>query len=302
MKANILLLITALLWGFAFVAQRAGMEFIGPFSFNAVRFALGSISLIPLLIFNKKRKFKNEKIFPSEKRKKILWAGILAGVILFIGASLQQTGIVYTTAGKAGFITGLYLILVPIIGIFFKHKSKTLTWISAVIAVFGLYLLSVNEKFILEKGDALVFVSSVFWALHVIVIDILIKKVDPIKIAFLQFAVCSLLSFGMSFTFEVITIKKIYDALIPILYGGLISVGVAYTLQVVAQQYAPPSHAAIILSLESVFGLLGGWLILGETISFIGIIGCSLMLAGMILSQVSVSSDLKIKKKYVAEN
>ena len=257
-----------MLWGFAFVAQRAGMEFIGPFSFNAVRFALGSASLIPLLLLNRKRKFKNEKIFPKEKRKEIIWAGLIAGVVLFIGASLQQIGIVYTTAGKASFITGLYLIIVPIIGIFLKHKSKKLTWISACIAVVGLYLLSVNEKFILEKGDALVFISSIFWALHVIVIDILIKKVDPIKIAFLQFAACSLLSFGVSFTFEILTFQKIYDALIPILYGGLISVGIAYTLQVVAQQYAPPSHAAIILSLESVFGLLGGWMILGETISF----------------------------------
>ncbi len=295
MKASILLVITAILWGFAFVAQRAGMEFIGPFSFNAVRFALGSISLIPLLIFNKKRKFKNEKIFPKDKRKKILLAGLLAGTVLFIGASLQQIGIVYTTAGKASFITGLYLILVPIIGIFFKQKSKTLTWISALIAVVGLYLLSMNEEFIIENGDALVFVSSIFWALHVIIIGYLILKIDPIKIAFLQFFVCSFLSFAGSFIYESITIQNIYNALIPILYGGLISVGVAYTLQVVAQQYAPPSHAAIILSLESVFGLLGGWMILGETISLRGVIGCSLMLTGMILSQVSVSSKKNIE-------
>ncbi len=302
MKANILLLITATLWGFAFVAQRAGMEYIGPFGFNAVRFALGSISLIPLLIFNKRKKFQNENIFPAGKRKEIFWAGIIAGIVLFTGASLQQIGIVYTTAGKAGFITGLYLILTPLIGIFFKYKSQSLTWVSAVIAVIGLYLLSVNEKFILEKGDALVFFSSIFWALHVIVIDILIKKVDPIKIAFLQFAVCSLLSFTVSFTFEVLTFQKIYNALIPILYGGLISVGIAYTLQVVAQQYAPPSHAAIILSLESVFGLLGGWMILGETISLRGMVGCSFMLMGMILSQLSISSKKKIEAKSFAGN
>ena len=291
-----------MLWGFAFVAQRAGMEFIGPFSFNAVRFAIGSLSLIPLLLFNKKRKFNKEKIFLKEKRKEIIWAGIIAGVVLFIGASLQQIGIVYTTAGKAGFITGLYLILVPIIGVFFKQKSKVLTWISAFIAVVGLYLLSVNEQFILGKGDGLVFISSIFWALHVIVIGFLIKKIDPIKIAFLQFAVCSLLSFIVSFAIEVITLQNIYNALIPILYGGLISVGIAYTLQVVAQQYAPPSHAAIILSLESVFGLLGGWLILNETISLRGIIGCSLMLAGMILSQISISSGNKINDKSFAES
>ncbi len=296
MKANILLLITATLWGFAFVAQRAGMEYIGPFSFNAVRFAIGSISLIPLLEYNKRRKFQKEKIFQKGKRRGIILAGISAGAILFIGASLQQVGVVYTTAGKAGFITGLYLILTPFIGIFFRHKSKSLTWVSAIIAAIGLYLLSVNESFILEKGDALVFISAIFWALHVIVIDILIKKVDPIKIAFLQFAVCSLLSFVVSFSFEVITLQKIYNALIPILYGGLISVGVAYTLQVVAQQYAPPSHAAIILSLESVFGLLGGWMILGETISMRGLIGCSFMLTGMILSQLSISSHKKIEK------
>ncbi len=301
MKANILLLITAILWGFAFVAQRAGMEHIGPFSFNAIRFALGSASLIPLLILNHKRKFNNSKIFPKEKRKEYFLAGIFAGTVLFAGASLQQKGIVYTTAGKAGFITGLYLIIVPIIGIFFKQKLKLLTWVSAFIAVIGLYLLSINDNFVFSTGDTLVFLSAIFWAAHVIVIGYLIKSVDPLIIAFLQFAVCSILSFAASFIFEVITIQKISGALIPILYGGLISVGVAYTLQVVAQQYAPPSHAAIILSLESVFGLLGGWLILGELISLRGIIGCSLMFAGMILSQISISSKKILKLERLKE-
>jgi len=291
MKSNILLLITAMLWGFAFVAQRSGMEYLGPFTFNAIRFALGGISLIPLLLFNQHRKFKNKKFLPLLTDKMLLKGGAVAGIIIFFGASLQQGGIVYTSAGKAGFITGLYIILVPILGLILKQKTSLRTWIGAFVAVLGLYLLSVRNDLSIGLGDLLVLASAFFWAAHVLWISRISRKTDPIQLAFFQFMICSILSFIIALVNEVSTLQNVFDAAIPILYAGVVSVGIAYTLQVVAQRDAHPSHAAIIMSLESVFAVIGGWIVLNESIAFRGLIGCSLMLAGMIISQI----NLKIK-------
>lgn len=288
MKSNLLLLITAAIWGFAFVAQRAGMEFTGPFAFNAARFALGSISLIPLIIINQRRTFKSQKIIPSFKTKTILLGGTAAGIILFFGSSFQQAGIVYTTAGKAGFITGLYIILVPIIGLFLFQKTSIGTWAGAVVAVIGLYLLSFTSKFTIASGDLLVLISAFFWSAHVLLIGRISPKTDPIKLAFFQFVICSLLSFIAALIFETTSINNLTDGLIPILYAGLMSVGIAYTLQIVAQRDAHPSHAAIIMSLEAVFAVIGGWIILDEIIPLRGLIGSGLMLLGMIISQMNI--------------
>jgi drug/metabolite transporter (DMT)-like permease len=288
MKSNFLLLITAAIWGFAFVAQRAGMEFTGPFAFNAARFALGSISLIPLMIINRRRTFKSQKLTPSFKTKTILIGGTTAGIILFFGSTFQQTGIVYTTAGKAGFITGLYIILVPIFGLLLNQKTSAGTWLGVLFAVTGLYLLSVTKDFSIESGDLLVLISAFFWTAHVLLIGRISPKTDPIKLAFFQFVICSLLSFIAALIFETTTIINLTDALLPIFYAGLMSVGIAYTLQVVAQRDAHPSHAAIIMSLEAVFALIGGWIILDESISLRGLIGCGLMLVGMIISQINI--------------
>ena len=277
-----------MIWGFAFVAQRSGMEFVGPFTFNAVRFTLGGISLIPLLIINKKRRFKSEPLPPLSSNKILLKGGIIAGVILFFGASFQQGGMVYTTAGKAGFITGLYIILVPILGIMFKQKTSAAIWLGAVIALVGLYLLSVNENLSIGLGDLLVLASAIFWALHVLVIGRFSPKTDPIQLAFFQFMLCAFFSLVASIIIETTTLQNIFDASVPILYAGVVSVGIAYTLQVVAQQEAHPSHAAIIMSLEAVFAVIGGWIILDESIPLRGLIGCALMLTGMILSQVGI--------------
>ncbi len=277
-----------MIWGFAFVAQRSGMEFVGPFTFNAVRFTLGGISLIPLLLINRKRKFKNESLLPLSSNKILLKGGIIAGVILFFGASFQQGGMVYTTAGKAGFITGLYIILVPILGIMFKQKTSAAIWLGAVIALVGLYLLSVNENLTMGLGDLLVLASAFFWGLHVLVIGRFSPKTDPIQLAFFQFMLCAFFSFIASIILEETTLQNIFDASVPILYAGVVSVGIAYTLQVVAQQEAHPSHAAIIMSLEAVFAVIGGWIILDESIPLRGLIGCGLMLTGMIISQVGI--------------
>jgi len=286
LRANALLLLAALLWGFAFVAQRAGMKHVEPFIFNGVRFGLGSASLVPLILINQKRQRVHG---PTSKNRKILpLGGFLAGLALFIGVSLQQIGIVYTTAGKAGFITGLYVIIVPIFGLLAGHKPDIGTWIGAILAAVGLYLLSVTGKFSMSRGDLLVLVSAFFWAIHVHIIGWFSTRTDTIMLAFLQFVTCSILSLTIAVFTEVIAIQGLSKAAIPILYGGFVSVGIAYTLQVVAQRYTYPSHAAIVLSLETVFAALGGWIILGEVLALRGLIGCVLIFVGIILSQLDV--------------
>jgi len=294
LKSNILLIITAMIWGFAFVAQRSGMEFVGPFTFNAARFTLGGISLIPLLLINKKRKFRNQFLFPLSSNKILLKGGITAGIILFFGASLQQGGMVYTSAGKAGFITGLYIILVPILGIMFKQKTSGAIWFGAITALAGLYLLSVKENLSIDLGDLLVLASAFFWGLHVLVISRFSPKTDPIQLAFFQFTLVAFFSLIVSIIVETTTLQNIIDASVPILYAGVVSVGIAYTLQVVAQQDAHPSHAAIIMSLEAVFALIGGLIVLNESIPVRGLIGSGLMLVGMIVSQLGL-----LKRKIV---
>jgi len=285
MKSNLLLLLTAVIWGFAFVAQRAGMEYLGPFTFNTARFTLGSLSLIPLLLINKKRKFAKEKFLPL-KDKKLLFGGLAAGTVLFLGAAFQQGGLVYTDAGKAGFITGFYVILVPILGLFIKQKTSLLTWLGATVAIVGLFFLSVNETFDVNIGDILVFIGAFFWAIQILVIGYYSTRVDPFQLAFSQFVVCAVLSFVVALLTETIIIQSILYAYLPILYAGLFSVGIAFTIQVVAQREAHPANAAIIMSLEAVFAVLGGWMILNESIPMRGFLGCLLMLIGMIVSQL----------------
>jgi len=285
MKSNLLLLLTAVIWGFAFVAQRAGMEFLGPFTFNTARFALGSLSLIPLLLINQKRKFEKEKFLPLND-KKLLYGGISAGTVLFLGATFQQGGLVYTDAGKAGFITGFYVILVPILGLFISQRTSLLTWLGAVVAIVGLYFLSVNETFDINIGDVLVLIGAFFWAIQILVIGYYSTKVDPFQLAFSQFVVCAIFSLVSALLTETIILQNILYAYLPILYAGLFSVGMAFTIQVVAQREANPANAAIIMSLEAVFAVLGGWIILSESIPARGLLGCLLMLVGMILSQL----------------
>lgn len=288
LKSDILLILTAVIWGFAFVAQRVGMEFVGPFTFNGVRFALGSLSLMPLIIFMNRNRHGSVANQPESRAnlKTFLLGGVLAGIALYMGASLQQVGLVYTTAGKAGFITGLYVVIVPLMGLFWKLRPSTGTWMGAILAAIGLYLLSVTEEFTIAFGDLLELIGAFFWAGHVLILGWLSPKTDALKLAALQFATCSVLSLVTAVFTETITAEGIFQAAVPILYGGMLSVGVAYTLQVVAQKHAPPSHAAIILSMESVFAAIGGWIFLNEILSLRSLVGCMFMLAGMLLSQL----------------
>lgn len=290
-KSELLLLLTAIIWGFAFVAQRAGMEHVGPFTFNAIRFALGSLSLVPWLYV--KSKSKNTEP-PKGWNRQTLVAGLVAGAAIFVASSFQQIGIVYTTAGKAGFITGLYVIFVPVFGIFIRQLTRTNVWLGALLAVAGLYFLSIHENFTIQTGDALVLVSAAFFAVHILIIGRFTFRVSAIRLSIIQFGVCSLLSFVIAIFSEEILWPTILDAAIPILYGGLFSVGIAYTLQVIGQKHAHPSAASIILSLESLFAVLGGWMLLGETLTARGWLGCSLMLAGMVLAQLRFNSGRKV--------
>jgi len=294
--ANMILLLTAAIWGLGFVAQRVGSQFVGAFTFNGIRFAIGSLSLVPLIIFfNRKNAKKNSKskdqdsLKDQASLKETLIAGIAVGFVLYIAATLQQIGLTDSTAGKAGFITGLYMVFVPLFGIFLKHKVGLNSWIGVIVAVVGLYLLSIKRDFTIENGDRLILIGAIFWAIHILVIDKFSKRVDALKLSSLQFATCAILSMLTAFFTEEITIAGLKGSLIPILYGGLLSVGVAYTLQVVAQKNAKPSHAAIILSTESVFGAIGGALMLHEVMGSRELFGCVLIMGGILISQIDLS-------------
>lgn len=293
--SSLALLIAAAIWGFAFVAQRVGMKYIGPFTFTGIRFALGAISLIPLMIFynNKDEKVKIKNI----KGNNNLLGGVIIGIILFLAASFQQVGLIGTSAGKAAFITGLYIVFVPMLGLFLRHHIKANTWIGAVIAVVGLYFLCVTNRFSISYSDMLELASAFLFAIHILLIDYFSQKINVLRLAFSQFITCSILSMITAVFIEHITASGILQALIPILYGGICSVGVAYTLQIVGQKNAEPSHAAIICSMETVFATIGGIFILNEQLGVKGSIGCLLMLTGMILSQLKSNKqeDIEIK-------
>jgi drug/metabolite transporter (DMT)-like permease len=262
------------------------MEHIGPFTFNGVRFGLGSLALAVFLGLRRGRVSTVEIERSSNPSRFLIRAGLLSGLVLFGGASFQQVGIVYTTAGKAGFITGLYVVIVPILGLLWGQRIGYKTWFGAVLAVGGLYLLSFRGIVNVSPGDVLVLISAFFWAGHVLTIGWFSPRTDFLVLACLQFAICSLLSLVVALFIEVWDLQAIFRALIPILYAGLLSTGVAYTLQVAAQRRVPPAHASIIMSLEAVFAALGGWLLLKEIIPVRGLVGCCLMLGGMVISQM----------------
>jgi drug/metabolite transporter (DMT)-like permease len=295
LRADILLLLTSCIWGFAFVAQSAGMDYVGPFTFNGIRFLLGSLSLLPLIFVLRHRADAGKAspepgASPQAAPKQLILASLAAGTCLFVAASLQQVGIIYTTAGHSGFITGLYVVLVPIFGIFLGRKTGLPTWIGAAFTLTGLYFLSVAGKLgAVNLGDIITAVGALFWTCHVLLIDALVKRVDPLPLSSGQFACCGLLSCMVALLRrEPLAAANLVEGMGPILYGGLASVGVAYTLQVVAQKDAPPAHASIILCLEGVFAALGGVLILSEPLGPWTLLGFVLMFCGMLATQWDV--------------
>ena len=292
-QANLVLLITAVIWGGGFVAQRLGMQLMGPYIFNGFRFFIGALTLAPIVLIRK-------QTGTSQKGNlnRTLLVGAVAGLFIFFGATFQQLGLVYTTAGKAGFITGLYVVIVPLLGMVWGDRGSLFTWLGAMLAVIGLYILSASRGVVFAPGDGFVLIGACFWALHVQFIARYSPDVDVFQLSFVQSLFTSLISFGVGYFTEDVVFDQVLSAAIPILYGresrpwraifygGVISIGIAYTLQVIGQRYAKPAPAAIILSLESVFAVFWGWLILSEVLTPKILAGSSLMLAGMMVSQI----------------
>lgn len=289
MLANILLLITAFIWGSAFVAQRVGMNFVQPFTFNFSRFTLSTLVLIPVVSFMErlqKNKNTDSEDLKLYDKKTFLKASIVCGSFLFAGSSLQQFGLVFTTAGKSAFITTLYILLVPIFGLFFKHRVSLAGWIAVVFGTVGLYFLCITESFTIAKGDFIVLIGAFFWTSHVLSIDYFLPKVNPVRLAMAQFAVCALFSFVAALIFESPDVGSIMAAGVPILYAGIMSGGIGYTFQILGQQYTTPTIASLLMSMESVFALVAGYFLLNELMSGREFLGCVLMFIAIIISQI----------------
>lgn len=284
-KSDFILIFVAVIWGLAFVAQRIGMDYIGPFTFNGIRFALGSLSLLPIIFLTRSKT-------SAGNNDELIKSGIISGIFLFCGISFQQVGLVYTTAGKAGFITGLYVIIVPFLALFFKQETPSSgTWIGAVLASIGMYFLSVTQGLDMNHGDLLIFFSAICFAFHLIIIGKFSNRFNAVQLSLVQCVVCTVLSLLVAAVFETFILSNILSASIPLIYGGVLSVGVAYSLQIYGQKNSVASHAAIILSLESVVAAIGGWIILNEIFSGRAIFGCTLMLAGILISQLYIKKN-----------
>lgn len=284
-KNPLLLLLTATIWGVAFVAQSVGMDYVGPFTFNGVRSLLGAIVLIPVIFVFGQGKDAKEKAALEDK--KVLWkGGILCGLCLCAATSLQQIGIQYTTAGKAGFLTAMYIIIVPVLGLFRGRKFSPVLGISIALATAGLYLLSIKDGFQIGIGDIYVIICAVVFSIHILVIDYFAPKCNGVKLSCIQFLVCGVLCMTMALIWEQPQFEQILAAWLPIAYAGVMSCGIAYTLQIIGQKGMNPTVASLILSLESVISVLAGWIFLQQTLSVREVVGCAVMFAAIILAQL----------------
>lgn len=295
--ANLALLLTAFLWGVSFVAQKAGMDYIGPFTFNAVRSFLGCLSLIPVIWLEKllNKTSKPEKI-KKLQHIKILKAGILCGIALFIAMTIQQYCMLYVDAGKAGFISALYIIYVPIISAFFGKRISNNVILSVFIAVIGLYLLCFKSNASFNTYDMILLISTLFYGIHIIVVNNVTRNIDPVQVSLIQFLTVGVLSLPLMFSFETPTLQNIYICKIPLLYAGILTCCVAYTLQIFGQKFTTPTIASLLLCLESVFAVLGGAVILSETMTTRETLGCVLMISAVILSKLHILENKKENK------
>lgn len=290
-KSSLILLLTATIWGVAFVAQSVGMEYIGPFTFNAIRCVLGGLVLIPVILVLRKKKETGAENQEKED-KKTLWAGgIACGVILCIASNLQQFGIMEASVGKSGFFTALYIVMIPVIGIFIGKRPGIKLWFCVALAVVGMYLLCMKDgSFTIERADIMLLLCALAFSFHILVVDYFSPKVGGVKMSCIQFFVCGVLSaVGMLFT-ETPDISNIQAAWLPLLYAGLLSCGVGYTLQIVGQKGINPVIASLIMSLESVISALAGWVILGQVLSPKEILGCVLMFVAIIITQIPIGN------------
>ena len=296
-KSPALLFLTAVVWGVAFVAQSVGMDYVGPFTFNCIRCLIGAVVLVPCIWFLDRWKQRLDGAScgreaagapggASDGSHALLAGGICCGLALFVASNLQQIGIQYTTVGKAGFITALYIVMVPVFGIFLKKRAGIRVWVSVALAVAGLYLLCITDRLALGKGDILVLLCAVVFAVHILVVDHFSAKTDGVRMSCIQFLVCGLLSGVCMLITEHPEMRLILQAWQPILYAGVFSCGVGYTLQIVGQKGTDPTVASLILSLESVVSVLAGWLLLGQRLSVRELGGCALMFAAILLAQM----------------
>ena len=296
-KKSLLLLLTATIWGTAFVAQSVGMDYVGPFTFTFARSIIGGLFLIPCICFLRKWNEKNgaqvEKDRPFVTKAELI-GGICCGLALCVASNFQQIGIAYTTVGKAGFITALYVVIVPILGLFFRKKVPGIVWFCVVLSVVGLYLLCMTgDSLTLSYGDFLVLICAILFSVHILVIDYFSPKGDGVVISCIQFFVCGILSGIVMLFVENFSVSSLIAAGLPILYAGVLSSGVAYTLQIVAQKDMNPTVASLILCLESVVSALAGWFILNEALSRRELFGCVLMFVAIVLAQIPIPNKKK---------
>lgn len=303
LTGSLLLMTAAMIWGSTFVFQRVGMDYIGPITFNCIRTAVGGIALLLcIFIMNFFSKGKENKR-SSYRKKDVIIGGAMCGIILFIASTLQQIGLKFSSAGKAGFITTLYIVIVPVLGIFIGRKIKLMISGAILLAVAGLYLLCVTEKFRISGGDFFILMCAFFFAAHIMTVDYFSPKVPGIEISCVQFLVSGLIGVPFMFIFETPNIKDIISCAIPILYAGVFSCGIAYTLQVIGQRKTEPTVASIIMSLESIFAVLAGWLILGEVLTLRETLGCLLVFVAVIITQLpckAVRSDDKKSSSFIS--
>ena len=288
-KSSLMLFLAAFIWGTAFVAQSVGMDYLGPLSFNGTRFLMGSLVLAPVICFNRrsaaKKHKENEGKRPGSLKTTII-GGVCCGLALCAAALLQQIGMLYTTVGKAGFITTLYIILVPVFGIFLKKRIPGKVWGGAAIAAFGMYLLCMSESLSLGRGDALVFLCAILFSVHILVIDHFSPRVDGVELSCIQFLTAGIIGSILAFLFEKPDIGDFVNGIVPLAYAGILSSGVAYTLQVVGQRDTDPTVASLILSLESVVSVLAGWVVLRQALTGRELAGCGLVFCAVILVQL----------------
>lgn len=294
-RQNVLPLITAAIWGTAFVAQSVSADKMGGFMFTAARSLIAAVFLAVLIFVCDRTGLKKLSITrPNVGTKKdLIVGGICCGTALFVATNLQQYGIKFTSVGKAGFITALYIVLVPVGSMFFGKKSSIGIWVSVLIATVGLYLLCMNEKFTVSKGDALVFLCAIAFTAHILIIDRFTNLTDGVRLSLVQFITCFVLSIVCAFLFEKNTVSDIISCIWPIIYVGVFSSGIAYTLQIVAQRGSNPAVVSLLLSLESVFSVVSGAIILGERLKVKEYIGCVFMLAAVILAQLPAKKAVK---------
>lgn len=282
LRADFLMLITAMIWGSGFVAQRVGMDHLGPFAFTGLRFALGALVLLPLVLRQGRGAARHQPFL----QRGLLLGGLLMGLALTLGINLQQVGLLFTSVTNSGFITGLYVIVVPLLGLIIGQKTGLGTWFGAFLAVIGMALLSIGDDFKVASGDWIQLAGAFVWGVHVLLVSFFASRHDAIRLAFIQFVTCAIVSLALAAALEETSLASIWLAGPALIYGGMFAVGVGYTLQVVAQKHAIASHAAIILSLEAVFAAIAGALFLEESLSLRGYVGCSLMFIGMLAAQL----------------